>query len=809
MPDDERRRARAVVPAVSAGGARPWVGTSVPRKEDLRLVTGEGQYVSDLVLPFMVEAQFLRSPHAHARIRRIDVTAAKAMPGVIDVRTGADLAHLGPILTDLSVPKLPGETKRPSFTPIPVDEVGYAGDLVAVVVAKNRYLAEDALRRIEVDYEPLPAVLDPEAAAAPGAPLVYPEWGDNVVYHQAFAAGDTESAFRDADVVLTERFSGGRSGATPMEPRATLATWDAADGLTVWMTTQRSHIKRHLLGEYFKIPDRKIRVIAPKDVGGGFGVKAPLYREDLVICHLAMTLGRPVKWTEHRQENLAVIGQERDQRHELSIALRKDGRILGLRDRILVDCGDARVPIYVSFSMPWLGAMYLTNGYDIPNLEFDLTCVVTHKAGLTPSRAFGSLVPRFAIDRIVDVAARRLGLDPVEIRARNAIASFPHTTPTGVYCCSGDFAGALEKAKAAIDHDAFRAEQERAREQGRYLGIGFSLGIEFSGLSSQILVPMERQPGFGVATIRIDADGSVMVAHGDQPQGQGHDTTISQVVADELGNSPDDIQVISGDTRSTPFAAGTLASRMGGYTLSAALLAARKLRPKLAAIAAHLLGVAAGEEDFVFAGGKLTLASDPSKSVTLARIAETALLAPTELPPGMDGGLESVAHFEAESVGMQSTNVHVATVEVVPETGVVKILRYVAVDDAGRPVNPMLVRGQVHGGVALGLSNALQEEFVYDAEGKQTTTSLLNYLIASAGDLPSIEVVGHHVPTPFTPLGSKGKGEGPTGMAPGALGNAIADALAPFGVEVREMPMTRERIWRLVAEAKTRGEQGR
>ncbi len=781
-----------------------WVGRSVPRKEDQRLLTGEGQYVSDIVLPFMVEVGFLRSPHAHARIRRIDASKAKALRGVIDVKTGKDFEHLGPILTDLSVPNLPGATKRPSFGPMPVDEVGYVGDLVAVVVGKDRYVVEDAVRRIDVDYEPLPAVLDAEAGLRENAPLVYPEWGDNVVYRQKFSAGDADAAFRAADLVVAERFRGPRSGASPMEPRASLATWSRAEGLTIWMTTQRSHIKRHLLAEYFKVPDSKIRVIAPKDVGGGFGVKAPLYREDIVVCALAMMLGRPVKWTENRQENLAVIGQERDQIHDLSMALAKDGKILAVRDRILTDCGDARVPIYVSFSMPWLGMMYLTNAYDIPSVDIDLVCVVTHKPGLTPSRAFGSFVPRFAIDRIVDIAARKLAIDPVEIRRRNAIDRYPYTTATGVYCDCGDFPGALDKATAAIGYQEFRAQQAAARREGRYLGIGFSMGIEFSGLSSKILVPMERQPGFGVASIRMDADGSVQVAHGDQPQGQGHDTTISQVVADQLGTSPDHIYVISGDTRSTPFAAGTLASRMGGYTLSAALLAARGLRPKLAAIAAHLLSVKASEEDFVFADGKLTLASDPSQSVSLAKIAETALLAPTELPDGMDGGLENTAHFEAEPAGMQSTNVHVATVEVFPNTGVVKILRYVAVDDAGFPVNPMMVRGQVHGGAALGISNAMHEEFVFDASGGQVTTSLLNYLMASAGDVPAIEVLEHHVPTPHTPLGSKGKGEGPTGMAPGALGNAIADALEPFGVVLRDLPFSRERIWKLVAAAKAR-----
>lgn len=777
-----------------------WVGRSIPRKEDHRLLIGDGQYVADITLPRMLTAGFVRSPHANAEILNIDASKALALPGIIDVKIGRDLQHLGPILSDLSVPRLPGETKRPVFCPLPVNEVTYAGDLVAVVIGRDKYVVEDAVNAVEVEYAVREAVLDPEQALLAASPRVYADWDDNVVYHQHFSGGDIERAFADADRVVSQRFRSARSGASPMEPRASIVDFSAAEGLTLWLTTQRSHIKRHLLAAYFKIPDSKIRVIAPKDVGGGFGVKAPLYREDIVLCHLAMILKRPVKWVENRQENLLNIGQERDQIHDLELALKNDGQILGVRDRMVADCGSAQVPIYVSFSMPWLGAMYLTNGYDIPNIDIDLNCVVTHKPGLTPSRSFGSFTCRFAIDRIVDIAARELGIDPVAIRRKNAIKEYPHSLATGVYCDSGDFPGALDKARDAIDYERFREEQQAARVAGRYLGVGFSLGIEFSGLSSAILVPMERQPGFGVATVRFDANGNVQVAHGDQPQGQGHDTTIAQVVADELGLTPDDVYVISGDTQSAPFAAGTLASRMGGYTLSAALFAARGLRAKLAAIAAHQLGIAAGEDDFIFRDGELILADDPTQALAVARLAETALLAPTELPPGMDGGLENTAHFEAETTGMQSTNVHVVTVEVFPDTGQVEILRYVAVDDCGRPVNPMMVRGQIHGGVALGIGNACQEAFVYDEQGRQLTSTLMDYLIPSARDLPHIEVIAHDVPTPHTPLGSKGKGEGPTGMVPGALGNAIEDALTPFNVTVAEIPFTKERIWKLINE---------
>ena len=642
-----------------------WVGRSIPRKEDHRLLIGDGQYVADITLSRMLAVGFVRNPHAHAGIVNIDASKARAVAGIIDgkaravagiidVKTGKDLEHLGPILCDLSVPRLPGETKRPIFCPLPVHGVTYVGDLVAVVIGRDKYVVEDAVNAVQVDYDVREAVLDPKRALMADAPRVYSDWDNNVVYHQHFSGGDIERAFASADLGVSQRFPSARSGASPMEPRAAIADFSAAEGLTLWLTTQRSHIKRHLLAAYFNMPDSKVRVIAPKDVGGGFGVKAPLYREDIVLCHLAMILKRPVKWVENRQENLQNIGQERDQIHDIELALQSDGQILGIRDRMVADCGSAQVPIYVSFSMPWLGAMYLTNGYDIPNIDIDLNCVVTHKPGLTPSRSFGSFTCRFAIDRIVDIAARRLGIDPVAIRRKNAIKEYPHSLATGVYCDSGDFPGALDKACDAIDYAGFREQQQTARTEGRYLGVGFSLGIEFSGLSSAILVPMERQPGFGVATVRFDANGNVQVAHGDQPQGQGHDTTIAQVVADELGLTPDDIYVISGDTQSAPFAAGTLASRMGGYTLSAALLAARGLRGKLAAIAAHLLGIPASEDDFVFRDGELRLTKDSTQRIAVARIAETALLAPTELPAGMDGGLENTAHFEAETTACRA-----------------------------------------------------------------------------------------------------------------------------------------------------------
>jgi carbon-monoxide dehydrogenase large subunit len=784
--------------------ANPWVGQSLKRKEDRRLIIGDGQYLPDLVLPRMVIMGLVRSIHAHAKITRIDTAKAAALPGVLSVITGDEFATWDSILNDLSTPNLPGETKRPAYWPLARGEVKYVGDPTVAVVARDKYILEDALELVDIDYDPLPVVVDPEQALQPEAPRLYPEWGDNVLYHQRIAAGDANAVFAQADLVISERFRCHRTGGQPMETRGCLATYNPAEGLTLWLTTQRPHIQRHLLAEYLKIPHDKLRVIMPKDMGGAFGTKAPLYREEMVACHLAMKLRRPVKWVETRRESLMNVGQGRDQIHQIELALKKDGTILAVRDRILADCGDARTAIYVGFAMPFLGAMYLINGYNIPVVDIDLTCVVTNKASLTPNRAFGSFAGRFAIDRIVELAANALKMDPVQIRLKNAIKTFPHLSAVGVNVDSGDFPGAFAKACAALNYEHFRTEQVEAWKHQRYLGVGFCMGVEISGVPSEVLVPMERQPGFGVATVQFDAHGKVQVAEGDSPHGQGHETTIAQVVAGELGISPEDVYVTYGDTHSGPFSAGTIGSRGASYTLSAAVLAARALRPKMSRIAAHLLRSEAAEDEFEFRDGHVSLTRDPAKRIPIKQIAEVALLSPTALPPGMEAGLEHTSHFEAQAAGMHSCNVHAATVEVFPDTGAFKILRYVAVDDAGAPINPMVVRGQVHGGVAMGIGNTCFEEFLYDENGQQLTTTLMDYHLPSALDLPHIETIEHNVPSPHTPLGSKGKGEGTPGMVPAALANAIEDALRPFNVKITQLPLTPERIWKLIQEAKGR-----
>lgn len=780
----------------------PWVGQSIKRKEDERLLKGEGQYLVDLTAPRMAYLGFIRSPHASAVINAIDTSAAEQLPGVHAVITGEEFSTSRPVLADNSIPNLPGDvTKRPDYWPLAIGDVKYAGDLVAAVIARDKYVVEDAMELVEVDYALRTPVLDAEEALKPDAPLVYPEWGDNIIYHQHVTSGDVEKGFADADLIVSERIPCHRTGGQAMEMRGCLAKYDANEGLVLWLTTQRPHIIRNLIAEYFELPYDKTRVIQPKDMGGAFGTKAPLYREEIVASHLAMKLRRPIKWVENRVESLTNLGQERDQIHYVEIALKRDGTILAIRDKIIANVGDARTAIYVGFAMPFIGALYVTNANEVVAADVELTCVVTNKACITPVRAFGSYAGRVAVDRVLNIAARKLELDALEMRRKHCIKTFPYETPLGVHVDSGDFIGSLDIAAEKIGYEAFREKQLEAWDQGRYLGIGIAMGIELSGMRSEVLVRMEHMPGFGSASVRFDAHGKVQVSEGDSPHGQGHETTFAQAVAGELGLTPDDVYVTYGDTMSTPYSCGTLGSRGASYTVSAAIMAARALKPKMSQIAAHMLEIADGtadRESFNFIDGEAVWIADNSKRVSIKRIAHAAIQAPIHLPPGMEAGLDHTSYFEAPATGMHSCNVHTCTVEVFPKTGQFKILRYIVVDDAGAPINPMLVRGQINGGVVMGIGNATMEEYIYDADGHQLTTTLRDYSMPSARDLPYVEVVHHDSPSPYTPLGSKGKGEGVPGTCSSCLINAIENALMPFDVQVTSLPLRPENIWQMV-----------
>ncbi|MGR8919900.1 MAG: xanthine dehydrogenase family protein molybdopterin-binding subunit [Gammaproteobacteria bacterium] len=790
--------------------SKDWMGARLARKEDLRLVTGSGRYLADIVLPGMLHACFVRSDHAHARILDIDSSEAEAMPGVVAVYTGAAIRDLiKPMPQPVVRPNLPA--RYPTFWPLAVDKVKFHGEPVALVIARDKYTAEDAAETVFVDYEELEPILDPEAALAADSPLVHEEDGSNEIFAMTFTGGETEAEqaenaaavaaiFEQADVVAGARFRVHRTGITPMEPRGVLCDWNDADGLTAYITTQRPHIDRLALIDILDIPGEKVRVVAPRDQGGGFGVKAPFYRENIILAHAARELKRPVRWIETRFESLMNVGQERDQINELEVAARKDGKLLAVRNRGVADNGVGATGVYWGFVMPFLGAVELPNAYTWEKGDVSLRVATTNKACLTPSRAFGHFPTRFALERAVDMAAHKLGMEPAELRRMNMVPELPYTSVTGEYYDSGDFLQVWDKLMAAADLPGFRQEQAQAREQGRYLGIGFACGVELSGVASELLVPMENQPGYGAATVRLDPRGKVLVFGGDAPGGQGHETTTAQVVASEFGISPSDVVVTTGDTGTTPFGSGSIGARAGSYFVSAVAEACAGLKDKIARILAHDLEIEASVQHFEFANGEVVYLGDSSKRKSFQEIVERIIMFPIDMPEGEVGGLDSTAFFEAAKP-MICFNADCCVVEVDIETGDFEIKRWVTAEDVGNVINPMIVDGQMHGAIVQGLSNAMFEEFVYDEQGQQLTADFENYKLATAADVPDIEVNYAATPCPHTPLGTRGIGEGRPSSVPGALTNAVCDALAPFGIEITELPLRPNRVWRALREA--------
>ena len=517
----------------AAGDAR-WIGRSLQRQEDVRLLTGQGEYLADLRAPDCLHLCFVRSDHAHARIKDIRLEAALGMPGVVGAITGAELAkEIQGQKIPVLIPAFAANYRQ--YCPLAVDEVYWHGEPLAAVLAEDKYVAEDAAAAVAVDYEPLPVVTEAEAALRDGAPKVYDDWDGNEIFATSYTGGveadaiaanetEVEALFAEADVVLKQRFRTQRCGVCPIETRGALAIWSDADGLTVHLTTQRPHIERLALADLLELSTSEVRVVAPRDQGGGFGVKAPFYREHVVVCHLARKLGRPVRWIETREEHLMTVSQERDQIHDLEIAANKEGRILAIRNRGIADVGDGRQGVYWGFVMPSLGSVMLPNAYAIERADIKLRCAVTNKTCLSPSRSFGALPTRFALERGLDMLARRLGIETAALKRRNLITAFPFTSVTGVHHDSGDYVKAWDTLLDKVDLPGFRALQEEARAEGHYLGIGFACGAEFSGIPSDVLVPLENQPGYGVVTMRIDPRGKVAIHEGDAPQGQSHET---------------------------------------------------------------------------------------------------------------------------------------------------------------------------------------------------------------------------------------------------------------------------------------------
>lgn len=773
-----------------------YVGTSVGRKEDYALLTGQAKFIDDLTLPAMVWMTVVRSPHAHARVTRVDLSKAREAEGVVAAFSGSDL--LDDWKATLPCVWLPTkDTKQPFHGPLAADRVRYAGDAVAVVIAESRALAKDAADLVDVEYEPLPVVVDPEAALADDAPLVHEEFGTNRSYTWTLKAGEVEQAFADAAVTVKERYRQQRLVPNAIEPRGVLAQHvPATDEYTLWSATQVPHIGRFWLAIVLGIPEAKLRVIAPT-VGGGFGSKLNVYAEEALALVLARRLGRPVKWTEERSEAYLSTIHGRDQIQETELAATADGKITAVRTRITVGLG-AYLQL-VTAGTPILGAWLYAGAYDIPGYDLEITGVFTHTTPTDAYRGAGRPEATYVVERAVDALARKLGMDPVELRRKNFINEFPYKLASGLTVDSGDFHGALDRALELVDYDAFRREQAERRERGdsTELGIGFSTYTEMCGLApSRILgAILYAAGGWDAATVRCLPTGSIQVLAGTSPHGQGHATTFSQIVADRLGYSIDDIEVLFGDTSIMPLGLDTYGSRslaVGGVAL---YNAAEKIVEKARQIAAHQLEVA--QEDLDYAGGSFTV-KGTDRTMTVKEAALQAFTA-HNLPDGLEPGLEATYVYDPPNFSWPG-GAHVAIVEVDTETGTVGIRRYVAVDDVGNVINPQIVEGQVHGGVAQGIAQALFEEAVYDEAGNLLNGSMASYMVPSAAELPNIEVDRVNAPSPTNPMGVKGVGETGTIASTPAVMNAVVDALSPFGVTDVDMPATPERVWRAIQE---------
>jgi carbon-monoxide dehydrogenase large subunit len=767
---------------------RGYVGVALSPRETRKLVLGRGSYIGDLTVPGLLHAAFVRSPHAHARIGRVGVDAARQAPGIVAVLTGHDLARATAPLR--IAPPIEGLLPMEMPT-LPTDKVRFVGDLVTCVIGEDRYQVEDACARVDVEYAPLPAVVDPEHAQDPGLPLVDETIPANRAYQGVFAHGDVEAALGTADRVVEVRFHQGRQTHAPMEPRGCLASWLPGDEtLTFWHSTQIPHPMRSALAARLGIPESAVRVIAP-DVGGGFGQKIPLYREELTTAAASRLLGRPVRWIETRRENLLASLHAREDIVDVQAAVKSDGTILGLDVQILTDFG-----AYAYFPANYMArvvGMMIPGAYRLRDYRYAIRAVLTNKCPAGPYRA-PMLICSWVTEGTVDAVARALGLDPVEVRRRNMLAEtdLPYTTATELTYRSVYPRDTLERALAAFDYVGRRREQAEARSAGRIAGIGVATYVEPNTYGSEFY-KTAGIPGSGhdAAIVRIEPSGAVSAQIGIVSQGQGHLTTVAQALADALTVPIERVRVQAGDTAAAPYGMGTRGSRGGVVSAGAALGAARSLKQKLLRIAAHLLE--APLEDLDLADGRIHVRGAPASGITIAQLAQKAYLAPTELPPGMEPGLEATHAFDPPALTF-SSGTHICQVEIDRESGHVTIGRYTIVEDCGRMLNPRVVEGQLHGATVQGIGGALLEEVVYAADGQNLSATFLDYAMPTASLIPPFEVEHLERPDPNTPLGIKGMAEGGVMGASAAISNAVADALAPLGLDAGRQPFTARRL---------------
>jgi carbon-monoxide dehydrogenase large subunit len=764
----------------------------VPRLEDRRLLTGAARFVADLEQPRMLEMHVVRSPHAHARLRSLDASALGDR--ALDFLSAADLPATASAIRIQSL--LPGMHDE-SFPTLPRDAVHYVGQPVAALVAADRYAAEDAADAMQVAYEPLPAVVDMDAALEPDATLLHPAWGSNLAFRLESRSGDVAGAFASADVIIQQRVSYPRHTCLPLETRGLVASYDPGlEQLTIWLSTQCAHIERAIMASMLGLPESRVRVIAPH-VGGAFGCKLHSYPEYVLACLFAMRTGRPVRWIEDRREHLLATTHAREQRIDLEIAARADATILGVRARVRADIGahvHSRGAAAAVVTMRSIPGPYQLGAFDV-----ELQGVVTNKMPFGAYRGFGKPQAAFAMERGVDALADRLGLDPAEVRRRNLVRAdqmpYENVTGRGAYD-SGDYPEALRQALALVDWDARRAEHTALRERGVLRGVGVAFGVESTSMNSQALARSgRREAAYESTAIRISPQGAITLACGLMPSGQGHETVLAQIAATELGVRPTDVRVLLGDSELCPYSGyGTAASRGTTTGGASALLAARQLREKILALAGHLLEAAPTDLDLV--DGQIAVRGDSTRRLDLATVAYEAAIA-QNIPPGMAPGLEAFVTFDPPQTAY-SYAANACEVEVDPDTGAVTLLHYVAADDCGTMVNPMLVDGQLVGAITQSIGGALYEDLHYDENGQLLTTSLMDYLVPTACETPAVRTAHMVTPSPFIPGGFKGIGEGGTIAAPACIANAVMDALRPEGAAANTLPLTPERVLDLV-----------
>ncbi|HEY7465856.1 MAG TPA: molybdopterin cofactor-binding domain-containing protein [Dehalococcoidia bacterium] len=763
------------------------VGEPVRRREDPRLIQGLSTYVDDIKLPGMLHMAVVRSSRAHARLRNVDTSAARSAPGVELVMTGTEAKAWGEMLPT-AAPLGNSATRYPLSDGV----VRFVGEGIAAVVASDRYAARDAADLIEVEYEDLPVVVDPLKAMEPGSPKLHPQFDTNVCVVVPVGDKDAaDAAFREADVTVKQWMFNHRLIPNPMEPRGVLSHYDPGqETLTHWSSTQVPHLLKWLLSGLVRIPEHKTRVIAP-EVGGGFGCKIDVYAEDMLCAMASMRLGKPVKWIEERTENFLTTIHGRDIHAEIELAARSDGRLLGQRMRVVADIGAYQQ--LLTAAIPTLTTLMFPGLYKVPALYAEVTEVYTNKTPTDAYRGAGRPEATYFIERGMDLLAKKLNMDPAELRRRNFIEkeAFPYKTITGQTYDSGDYEPTLNLALEKAGYADLRRQQEEGRRQGRYLGIGLSTYVEICGIGPSAMVP---GGGWEGGTVRVERTGKVTVLTGTSPHGQGGETAFSQIVAEEIGVPIEDVTVLHGDTGVIPFGIGTFGSRAIAIGGTAIVMSVQKVKEKAKKFAGQMLE--AQPDDIVYDAGRLYVEGHADKALTIQEVANAAWSG-TVLPPGTEPGLEETSYFEPSNCTFPF-GAHVCLVEVDKDTGKVEILRYVSVDDCGNVINPLIVEGQVHGGLAQGIGQALMEEAVYGDDGQLITGSFMDYNLPKADQLPSFELYRTTTPTPVNPLGAKGIGEAGTIGSTPCVVNAVCDALAPFGVDHIDMMLRPEKLWRIM-----------